>query len=258
MQKKHCTSFRFPGSFLRFTLIELLVVVAIIAILAAMLLPALNSAREKSRGASCRSNLKTLGLCAAMYLDDHKDCFPLLTDDTSQTWVACLVPYAKCGIKIKQGKLKPLVDGKIYPKTAGVFYCPSDIERARLCDANNGSVYGCMSYGPNAYMGCSTGDPDKGRASKAVKSNMVKNPSAKIYAADGVATQSGAYTYEKRVNLDSGGYPFTTTIGNSLTGALDFRHDQSKGTNILHADGHVSSAVLSTYWNTKDAYLKLK
>ena len=54
----------------RFTLIELLVVIAIIAILAAILLPALNSARERGRSAYCTSNLKTLGTAFWMYHDD--------------------------------------------------------------------------------------------------------------------------------------------------------------------------------------------
>jgi len=72
---------RQSGSFLRkeslgltgFTLIELLVVIAIIAVLMAILMPALNRAREQGKRAACLSNLKQLTLSWIMYADDNDD-----------------------------------------------------------------------------------------------------------------------------------------------------------------------------------------
>jgi prepilin-type N-terminal cleavage/methylation domain-containing protein len=60
-----------------FTLIELLVVIAVIAVLAALLFPVFSQARDKARQTSCASNLKQIGLAAALYIQDYDERYPL-------------------------------------------------------------------------------------------------------------------------------------------------------------------------------------
>jgi prepilin-type processing-associated H-X9-DG protein/prepilin-type N-terminal cleavage/methylation domain-containing protein len=98
-----------------FTLIELLVVVAIIAILAAMLLPALRGAREQAKTAKCQSNLKQIGLAIMLYVQDHNDYLP-----QQSPWNSPPAPT------VYATRLMGYLHLNNYLPDKAVIYCPSD------------------------------------------------------------------------------------------------------------------------------------
>ena len=112
-----------------FTLVDLLVVIAIIALLVAMLLPALAKAKEKSRTALCTGNLRQWGLAFRMYADDNDDFLPrrgqgvqaLFQIDRPTDWFNALPPYFGC-LSFQQ-----LVVNSNQPaaNSQSVFICPT-------------------------------------------------------------------------------------------------------------------------------------
>jgi prepilin-type N-terminal cleavage/methylation domain-containing protein/prepilin-type processing-associated H-X9-DG protein len=207
-----------------FTLIELLVVIAIIAILAAMLLPALNQARETARKISCVNNQKQLGLSVAMYNEDFAGYYPPYkeTSGTAPYWSAIM----------KKGNYL----------TSTILFCPSrvvkDAYNSTLVDAAAGaenwtsSAFAFIDYGTN-YRFVTGSVGAGGGAFDSIKNTQISRVSQTVFATDTFCGNSPKRGYSILISYHpSGGF-------SSWNGFLAARH--LSAFNVLWCDGHVSS-----------------
>ena len=143
-----------------FTLVELLVVIAIIGILVALLLPAVQAAREAARRTQCSNNLKQIGIAYQNYADARKMLPPGYTatgTDPNVTtpgwgWAAYILPYMEEGNIYQQIDLtKPIETQNVIQTVLSVYLCPSDqVVPAPFDVTDDGKAFVC-SAAPSCY-----------------------------------------------------------------------------------------------------------